>query len=84
MMAHDFDDVHVRYVDVDAEGVADLDSLRGVVNEHTAIVSVMAVNNETGVRQPLDGVTAVVRTCPATRSPTPTRSPPRPGSVSRS
>ncbi|HEY1762791.1 MAG TPA: aminotransferase class V-fold PLP-dependent enzyme [Acidimicrobiales bacterium] len=64
MMARDFDDVQVRYIDVDAEGVADLDSLRGVVNEHTAIVSVMAVNNETGVRQPLDGVNAVVRAVP--------------------
>jgi cysteine desulfurase len=64
MMARDFDDVHVRYVDVDPEGVVDLDSLRGVMSENTAIVSVMAVNNETGVRQPLDGVNAVVRGVP--------------------
>jgi cysteine desulfurase len=64
MMARDFDDVSVRYVDVDAEGVTDLDSLRGLINEHTAVVSVMAVNNETGVRQPLDGVNSVVRCVP--------------------
>jgi cysteine desulfurase len=64
MMARDFDDVRVRYVDVDPEGVADLDSLRGLISEDTAIVSVMAVNNETGVRQPLDGVNAVVRSVP--------------------
>jgi cysteine desulfurase len=64
MMARDFDDVSVRYIEVDAEGVADLDSLRGLVNEHTAVVSVMAVNNETGVRQPLDGVNSVVRCVP--------------------
>lgn len=64
MMARDFDDVSVRYIDVDAEGVADLDSLRGLINEHTAVVSVMAVNNETGVRQPLDGVNSVVRFVP--------------------
>ncbi len=63
-MAQDFDDVTVRYVDVDAEGVVDLDSLRGVISADTAIVSVMAVNNETGVRQPLDGVNAVVRSVP--------------------
>jgi cysteine desulfurase len=63
-MALDFEDVHVRYVDVDAEGVVDLDSLRGIVSEHTAVVSVMAVNNETGVRQPLDGVNAVGRSVP--------------------
>ncbi len=64
MMARDFDDVSVRYVDVDAEGVTDLDYLRGLINEHTAVVSVMAVNNETGVRQPLDGVNSVVRCVP--------------------
>ncbi|MGA7834848.1 MAG: aminotransferase class V-fold PLP-dependent enzyme [Acidimicrobiales bacterium] len=64
MMSRDFSDVCVRYVEVDAEGVVDLDSLRGLVNEHTAIVSVMAVNNETGVRQPLDGVNSVVRAVP--------------------
>lgn len=64
MMARDFDDVSVRYVDVDAEGVTDLDYLCGLINEHTAVVSVMAVNNETGVRQPLDGVNSVVRCVP--------------------
>ncbi len=64
MMARDFGDVSVRYVDVDAEGVTDLDSLRGLINDLTAIVSVMAVNNETGVRQPLDGVNSVVRSVP--------------------
>jgi cysteine desulfurase len=59
MMARDFDNVSVRYVDVDAEGVVDLDSLHQQLSEHTAIVSVMAVNNETGVRQPLDGVSSL-------------------------
>ena len=61
MMARDFENVDVRYVEVDGEGVVDLDSLRDLVGEHTAIVSVMAVNNETGVRQPLDGVNAVAK-----------------------
>jgi cysteine desulfurase len=61
MMARDFENVHVRYVDVDAEGVVDLDSLRDIVSEDTSLVSVMAVNNETGVREPLDGVNAVAK-----------------------
>jgi cysteine desulfurase len=61
LMAQDFDDVSVRYVDVDAEGVLDLDSLESVLGEHTAIVSVMTVNNETGVRQPLDGVNSMAK-----------------------
>ena len=62
MMARGYDDVSVRYVDVDADGVVDLDSLHGVLSDATAIVSVMAVNNETGVRQPLDGVNALAKT----------------------
>ncbi len=58
-MARDHDDVHVGYIDVDAEGVVDLDSLTSLLSDDTAIVSVMAANNETGVRQPLDGVSAL-------------------------
>jgi cysteine desulfurase len=61
MMAKDFDDVRVRYVDVDAEGIVDLDALEELLSERTAIVSVMTVNNETGVRQPLDGVNALAK-----------------------
>jgi cysteine desulfurase len=58
-MAHDFDDVRVRYIDVDSDGVVDLDSLMSLLSDDTALVSVMAANNETGVRQPLDGVSAL-------------------------
>ena len=59
MMARDFPSVTVRYVEVDADGVADLESLREAIGPDTAVVSVMAANNETGVRQPLDGVSAI-------------------------
>ena len=59
MVARDHESVSVRYVDVDAEGVVDLDSLREVVREDTAIVSVMTANNETGVIQPLGAVSSV-------------------------
>ena len=58
-MARDFDSVSVRYVDVDDEGVLDLESLESQLSASTAIVSVMAVNNEVGVRQPLDAVSAI-------------------------
>jgi len=61
MMARDFENVSVRYVDVDAEGIVDLDSLHDSLSEATALVSVMAVNNETGVRQPLDGVNSLAK-----------------------
>lgn len=44
-----------------ADGTVDLESLADALNEHTAVVSVMLVNNETGIRQPLDEVLAVAR-----------------------
>ena len=59
MMARDYDNVSVRHVEVDTDGVVDLDSLHELLSEDTALVSVMAVNNETGVRQPLDGVNSI-------------------------
>jgi cysteine desulfurase len=42
-------------------GVVDLDVLADALDERTAVVSVMLVNNETGVVQPLEEVAAVVR-----------------------
>jgi cysteine desulfurase len=58
-MERDYDSVRVRYIEVDSDGVVDLDSLMSQLSDDTAIVSVMAANNETGVRQPLDGVSAL-------------------------
>jgi len=49
-----------RTVAVDARGVIDLDVLAGMLNDKVRLVSVMLVNNETGVRQPLDEVVALV------------------------
>ena len=65
-MARDYDDVVVRYVDVDGDGVVDLDSLSDLLGDDTAVVSVMTANNETGVRQPLDGVSS--RSTPTSRA----------------
>lgn len=42
-------------------GVVDLDALAEALDGDTAVVSVMLVNNETGVIQPLDRVAALVR-----------------------
>ncbi|HEY5103829.1 MAG TPA: aminotransferase class V-fold PLP-dependent enzyme [Acidimicrobiales bacterium] len=61
MMARDFENVSVRYADVDADGILDLDSLHDALTDDTALVSVMAVNNETGIRQPLDGVNSLAK-----------------------
>ncbi|MCU0268763.1 MAG: cysteine desulfurase [Acidimicrobiales bacterium] len=50
-----------RVVPVDGRGVIDLDALAAALDESVALVSVMLVNNETGVVQPLEEVAAVVR-----------------------
>ena len=61
MMAQIFDSVDVREVGVDADGVIDVAELHAALDDTVALVSVMTVNNETGVRQPLDAVVATVR-----------------------
>lgn len=48
-------------VPVDAAGSVDLDALRAAVDRRTALVSVMAVNHETGVMQPLAEIAALCR-----------------------
>lgn len=44
-----------------AAGTVDLDRLAAALDEHTAVVSVMLVNNEVGTVQPLTEVAALVR-----------------------
>ena len=60
-MARDWPTVSVRYVDVDRDGVVELESVCAAVSADTAVVSVMTANNETGVVQPIDGVAAIAR-----------------------
>ncbi|MDC1143096.1 cysteine desulfurase family protein, partial [Planctomycetota bacterium] len=49
----------VHEAPVNADGVIDLEALRGLVNENTALVSVMYANNETGVIQPVKKVAEI-------------------------
>jgi len=44
-----------------ADGAVDLDVLAGALDARTSVFSVMLVNNETGVAQPMDPVTRLVR-----------------------
>ena len=48
-------------VAVDGRGVIDLDALAELLDQRVRLVSVMLVNNETGVRQPLESVVSLVR-----------------------
>jgi cysteine desulfurase len=52
---------HTVRVGAAASGVVDVDALMAAVDDHTAVVSLMLVNNEVGTIQPLDAVVAGVR-----------------------
>ena len=51
----------VTYLPVDSTGVVDPDDVRRALRPETALVSVMHVNNETGVIQPLREISAIAR-----------------------
>jgi len=55
------DGFRVTRVGATGDGLVDLDALARAVDAHTALVSVMLVNNETGVLQPVDEVARIVR-----------------------
>ena len=50
----------IDYINVTEEGVIDFDDLREKVTKDTILVSVSAVNSETGVRQPLKTIRQVI------------------------
>ncbi len=51
----------VTYLPVQKNGILDLDVLRGAIKDSTALVSVMGVNNEIGVIQPLAEIGKITR-----------------------
>lgn len=51
----------VTYLPVQKNGLVDLDTLRAAVTDKTVLVSVMAVNNEIGVIQPLAEIGKICR-----------------------
>ena len=55
------DGFDVTYLHVQKNGLIDLDELRSAITDKTAIVSIMAVNNEIGVIQPLKEIGAICR-----------------------
>ncbi len=46
----------VTYIDVDENGVVDMEQLKRSIRKDTVIVSIMYVNNETGVKQPIEEI----------------------------
>lgn len=57
----ELDGFHVTYLPVQANGLIDLDQLRGAITDKTVLVSIMAVNNEIGVVQPLKAIGEICR-----------------------
>jgi len=51
----------VTYLPVDSNGLVDLAELEAAIRKDTALVSVMAVNNEIGVVQPIKEIGAICR-----------------------
>lgn len=51
----------ITYLNVDREGLIDLDELRAAIKPATILISVMAANNETGVIQPLEEIAAIAK-----------------------
>jgi cysteine desulfurase len=53
--------VEITVLGVDGDGGLDLDALEAAIHSGTALVSIMAANNETGVRFPLDEIAPRVK-----------------------
>ena len=51
----------ITYLPVQKNGIIDLDQLEGAIKKNTALVSVMMVNNEIGVIQPIKQIGAICR-----------------------
>ena len=51
----------ISYVENDKEGLIDFEDLKRLVREDTILVSICAVNSETGVRQPLKMIRQIIK-----------------------
>lgn len=53
--------IETRYVRIDSMGRVDLEDLNNLVDENTALVSIMHVNNEVGIVQNLSSITKLIK-----------------------
>ena len=53
------EDVDVRVLGVDADGLVDVEEVASLIDDHTVLVSVMHANNETGAIQPIEPIAAL-------------------------
>lgn len=53
--------IEVDYVNVDSKGIIDLSELSKLLRDDTLLVSVMMVNNETGIIQPIEKIKETIK-----------------------
>lgn len=53
--------ISVTYLKVDSDGLIDLEELKSAITPTTVLISVMLVNNETGVIQPIKEIAEIAR-----------------------
>ncbi len=51
----------VHYLDVDDDGIADIEQLKKLLNDRTQLVSIMHVNNECGSIQPIKEIYEIIK-----------------------
>lgn len=51
----------VDFVDTDDEGIFNLNQLKNLIREDTLLVSLIAVNSETGILQPIEAIASLTR-----------------------
>ena len=55
----------VTYIGVDADGVVNLDEIRDVISDKTALVAIMFANNEVGTIEPIEELCAIAHSAGA-------------------
>ena len=51
----------ITYLDVDKNGLISLEELKSCINDNTALICIMYVNNETGVIQPIEQIGQIAK-----------------------
>lgn len=54
----------IDYVKLDSNGIVDLDDLEKLIKDDTILVSICAVNSETGILQPIEKICKIVKKYP--------------------
>lgn len=53
--------ITIKYVPVDSYGTVDLDYLKNIISERTALISIMHANNELGTIQPIEDIVSLAK-----------------------